>query len=87
MRASTPTDVRIVDAVLERQCRLCLWQSRCRPEAFQAQDVAAGLVEAGPIPGLARGHVVLADIDDFVAAADLPLRTVKEDLNLVLAIE
>ena len=77
----------IVDAVLERDGRLGLGQIAAVRRLVQREDVAAGLIEAGPIPGLAGRDVVLADVDQFLARADLPLRPVKHHAHPVLAVE
>ena len=54
---------------------------------MQRENVAVGLVESRPIPGLAGRRIVLPDIDQLVALADLALRAVKHDPNPVLAVE
>src|SRR5205823_6376209 len=49
--------------------------------------VASGLICTQPVPGLPLRDIVLADIDQLIALADLTLGPVEHDPNAVLAIE
>src|SRR6476619_4695656 len=54
---------------------------------FERNEVAAWLICAKPVPGLALWDVVLGDVDQFLALPDLPLRAIENDADGVLAIE
>ena len=78
----------VVEPMFDRERRLRLGWSSSSGGFSQRDQVAAGLVGADPVPGLALGDVVLADVEQFfVAFADLALRTVEHHPNTVLAIE
>ena len=59
-------------------------QALLRP---QRDDFSQRLVRSGPVPGLARRHVLLADVDQLLARSDLSLRPVQDDADLVLAVQ
>jgi hypothetical protein len=56
-------------------------------ELPEIEDVPPRLVDARPIPCLARWNVLLPDVDGFGAGADLPLWTVEDDVDLVVAVQ
>ncbi|MEJ7776534.1 MAG: hypothetical protein WKF52_03925 [Sphingomicrobium sp.] len=76
-----------VDAMLGRNCRLQLGKPVSFLRRLQGGGLAPRLVEAGPVPGLAGRDVILTDIEAFVAGPNLPLRAVKDDAEVVLAVE
>ncbi len=53
----------------------------------EIDQVATRLIDPGPIPGLARGNVFLADVDRLAARLDLPLRPVKHDIDTIFPIQ
>src|SRR5436190_23947932 len=52
-----------------------------------AQQVAPGLADSGPIPGIAGRDLALADVDRLQPAALLSLRAVEDDFKPVVAIK
>src|SRR5512132_1866303 len=54
---------------------------------MKCDNISPGLVHAGPVPGLASRHVVLADVDHLLACPDLPLRSIEDDADLVFAVQ
>ena len=77
----------VVDAMFERNRCLGLRRKGGIGRLLDRHEIAARLVEAGPVPGLAFGDVVLADVDHLLARLDLPLRPVKHDADAVDAVE
>ena len=55
--------------------------------AVEIDQIAAGLVDPGPIPGLARRRILLPDIDHFASRSDLPLGAVHHDIDAIFAVQ
>src|SRR3546814_8395825 len=57
------------------------------PLPGEVDQVLPRLVDSGPIPGGAGRDVFLANVDGLAASADLALRPVEDDVDLVVAVQ